>query len=820
VVFFSTAPFDAQELDALTTQGATAGDLLRVVAGTAIIERASIAEIIDLATWINLRDLDEDEVTSLGEVPTLRGTSAPQRSAREVLSGMTQESAKAFNSAFEGALGSLGLPSPSLAQRAVGALRTLFTWMKASATHATSGFVVVQKEDASPLTLRRVGWLDRVLQWLDGALGEARLASLFGHAWGKHVDAMLKRFEEGDIMTALRMAIPLGDGLGDSTQRTPLGLPGMRDRFEVTLGASPRGGVTGTPGLYEKLQALYRNAIERLEREGRIEEAAWIVAELLRDPGGAVALLERHERFARAAELAEAAGLPDATIARLWALADDLPRAVRHARHGRCFDAVIAPLTTSRPALATELRREWAELLARSGDVARAVEVVWPFEALRPLARPWIDEALAQGGAVAARMLARKASTMPERYDDVLAVVAKLCNDDTRLGATQREHLASALLAEPVTPETRALGALLARTLIEDGACTRLPNAQHRVRTLLKHLHNDALRIDLPSWAEPAPVSLALVTTALKYTVAAGDVGARPVFDAAMLPDARCCIALGEAGLLFVGRDGRTRHMLDVPCEVLVMSDHGDRCLALARRGRRWRVTRVDLVRRTATPWAECFVDAFARSYDGDTWVVAVGDEVFPVDALDERIEALRASVRVERTTRIMALARTEQRVAALTLAQSAELWSWELSTWTLRARKSFELTNNDALQHIDATGNGYLAQHNTRWSVSMVAAQRRALAFAADEPALDTPTWYGGDAHGAWVVASVIDARGARVRLFDATSFIVRAALTLDGATAVHTRIHDTHLVVCDDRGRVLVVELGHGFVTHDLRT
>ncbi|MEV7027449.1 bpX6 domain-containing protein, partial [Kitasatospora sp. NPDC093558] len=67
------------------------------------------------------------------------------------------------------------------------------------------------------------------------------------------------------------------------------------------LVASPLSG----PTVHQYLTGLYREAARALEDEGRIDEAAFVHADLLNAPAEAVAVLARHDRAAQAAELAE-----------------------------------------------------------------------------------------------------------------------------------------------------------------------------------------------------------------------------------------------------------------------------------------------------------------------------------------------------------------------------------------------------------------------------------------------------------------------------------------------------------------------------------
>ncbi|MFP2913563.1 hypothetical protein ACLESD_52965, partial [Pyxidicoccus sp. 3LFB2] len=182
------------------------------------------------------------------------------------------------------------------------------------------------------------GMLSRLSEWM---LRNTPLGDLLGRRKAEYVRRLFDLFEEGNLHEALRYAIPLGQGLDEST-RVSLGLPGPRE--SLTLQPSSGGAASvfaGGEALFAALKERYRDAFRRYEREGRIDEAAFILAELLGAHEEAVSFLERHERFKLAAELAEGRGLPAGLVVRQWFLAKDVARAMAIARRSGAFaDAV------------------------------------------------------------------------------------------------------------------------------------------------------------------------------------------------------------------------------------------------------------------------------------------------------------------------------------------------------------------------------------------------------------------------------------------------------------------------------------------------
>src|SRR5262249_25924337 len=127
----------------------------------------------------------------------------------------------------------------------------------------------------------------------------SRLSRLMGRRHAAYIHRMVEMFEHGDIREALRYAIPLGVPEAESLRGVPLRLPGPRADLAIK---PPAAGAAWSvnrvaPDLYGELQRLYRAAFERLESQGHIEEAAFVLAEVLHAHEEAVAFLERHGRL-------------------------------------------------------------------------------------------------------------------------------------------------------------------------------------------------------------------------------------------------------------------------------------------------------------------------------------------------------------------------------------------------------------------------------------------------------------------------------------------------------------------------------------------
>ncbi|HVR98467.1 MAG TPA: hypothetical protein VMW27_17770, partial [Thermoanaerobaculia bacterium] len=247
--------------------------------------------------------------------------------------------------------------------------------------------------------------------------GRTALASRLSRAVRRHHAAYARKlrelFESGDFDSALRFAIPLTAEAGP--RRLPLRSFSPRAELQIRPERS-RGWSAAelSPDLHGELRRLYREAFHRLEGQGRIEEAAFVLAEVLHAHEEAVAFLERHGRLRLAAEMAEARDLPAGLVIRQWFLAGDRQRGLQIAhRTGAFADAVTRLERSARRPEAAELRRLWASELAAAGDYAAAVDVLWSLPEERQRAVEWMDLAIGLGGAPAGRMLARMVALAP-----------------------------------------------------------------------------------------------------------------------------------------------------------------------------------------------------------------------------------------------------------------------------------------------------------------------------------------------------------------------------------------------------------------------
>lgn len=783
------------------------------------------ARAVDVAAWIDLDEFAVAEVTALAAPPVAVAVPAPGPSDLRALIGVGAADADAADVASMLAR----VRSGSAVARSPARWRRLLRWLldrlaaRASASGAARS---VRSAGAAPAGAAPAGaagalvapsWLDRLRARLAKALWHSRLGALLGRRHADYLRRLLELFDRGELDEALRRAIPIGGGGDGREAPLPLGMPRPRDDLRLRL-EPPRERSAAIPlgeDALAVIRARYRMAAERLERAGRIDEAAFVLAELLSDVEAAIALLERHQRFTLAAQLAEARGLAPGLVVRLWFLARDRQRAIDCARRHLAWGDAIARLERDGQDRGDALRLVWADHLADAGDFAQAVDVAWPVAAARRLIEAWIDRGIA-AGAPAARLLIKKLVVAPASLPAVAPAIRAMLDDRDPETARWRRALIEELVAAPPGPELRALARPALRALVRESAERHIVDADLLRRRLLELADDPALRADqpvlgLPPWPDPYAVPVehgkpAPRSPGWELAWAAGDAGALPVHDAAELPDGRLALALGELGVRIVGRDGRTTAHIDQPAFQLVMSDLGTRALAIAPRGQVHRVARLDLLQRRGAHWCDVMFDSAARSFDGDVWIAAHGRSVVAVDTTAPRWHA-SWGVEIDPPARSCRVRRDGEWFAVEALADGrGELWYYQ--GLTLR-RRADEPPGDAQLVAARPGQQDWLAVfpdgtlRGPDWQIPLDDAPAFALEVRGDLAVV-------AQLAPAGVVLTVVFPHARR--------WIAR--LRLDGTFAVSMRLGEAwSLTIADDRGRLIVVDLLLAALRRDLR-
>jgi hypothetical protein len=473
--------------------------------------------------------------------------------------------------------------------------------------------------------------------WLARIAMTTGVSRVLGRQHAAYVRRMLAMFEEGHIEDALKHAIPLGQG-NDSLGQL-LGRLGPRADLSIRGGRGAAVSVGIDMTLEQHLRNLYRSVFTKLDREGRVDEAAFVLAELLRARSEALDYLERHDRCKQAAELALGWDMPPAQIIRLLALTGDWRRALLVARRDNAFSAAVTLLQARSPEVAARLRREWAQSLVEQGRWLAAVDAIWPLTEARGEAETWLKIVEEAGGTSAARALAMRSQCLPETLGDRAELLRRIQGDPSMV----RERAAMALqllaLEAPVSHVARSLAAGLVGPTLADHDEGQAQLRPADLRKLVEFAADPVLKADMPPGvlSERRPISLMARDSVVRWQ--APEAGLQPLHDAVPLLDGEFLVAIGEPGLLRLDARGRRIGRIEVPAHRIVVAHDGRSALALARRGAMWRVSRLDLVRMKAHDLGHLAAQAFADQYDGLGWTIANGTRVQVLDTSSEKLD-------------------------------------------------------------------------------------------------------------------------------------------------------------------------------------
>ncbi|WP_157753876.1 bpX6 domain-containing protein [Lysobacter capsici] len=468
----------------------------------------------------------------------------------------------------------------------------------------------------------------------------SRASRLIGMRHGAYLRRLMEQFDRGDLHEALRNALPI-DGSGESLGQA-FSAPGRRDSLRLSQGNGAATSIDFGDSARDRLRKLYRNAFEQLDRQGKIDEAVFVLAELLNARNEALDYLVKHERFAQAAELALSWDMAPDLIIRLLMLAGDRERAVLVARRDNAFAAAVALLENGHPRQARQLRGEWGQALAEQGLWLAAVDAVWPDPQAREQAGRWLLAAEAAGAELSARSLVQRASLLPDTVQHYAERIARLA--DPASPAAPREALGRDLAeVKQSNPALRALAAQVLPALAADRAACANDIERAQFERLRKLADDPWLSADLPEWSLPTPQGRRrLWETVGALSASAPDApGLQSPHDVAALGDGRYLVALGEAGAAVVDRNGRRVRSYAVPAYRFVMSHSGQIALAIARRDSVSRIARLDLAHHEITDLGAMPLQFFADRFDGIAWSVVSGERIMVVDAARASLDVL-----------------------------------------------------------------------------------------------------------------------------------------------------------------------------------
>ena len=659
----------------------------------------------------------------------------------------------------------------------------------------------------------RSRWRD----WMARMAIASHLSKLLGRQQAAYMQRMLKMFDDGDLMEALRHAIPLGGETGDGGQA--FGTPGRRDSLSLSGSLGPSSSIYLDSRFQDHLRQLYRKSFEKLDRDGRIDEAVFVLAELLQVRQEALDYLEKHQRYVQAAELALGWDRPPEVIVRLLCLAGDWRRAIAVARRDNAFANAVMQLQAKWPEMANRLREEWGQSLAQRGEWLQAVDAVWPVAAAREQAIAWLLAAEAADGRLAARALVQRALLLPDTLDACAERLQAL--RDAPLLHRERAALASELLAVADHNATsRGLVAVLAPALIADHAGGHGRMDKRSFQSLLRIHGDQMLRADMPGGEMPGFEARPLSARSTVLPLDAPSAGVHAVHDAALLDDGRYLLALGEAGAVMTDSAGHVLARFAVPAYRLVPAHSGQVALALAQRDGLWRVSRLDLVQRQIDDLGHFAIAHFAGEFDGIGWTVARGNRIQVLDTGRSLQDVLWQVVDLPGEVVELTATRHIERFVVHDDVLGPSLWSYQCQPRRLLSRAAMDFSAIPMSKHMlhpqfgafrllgEIDDNGALC---LRWRVMQNMEGEIRLPDHKDAPEGTTlGFWVEHD----WLVMVRSMPGNCTVQWHNLRGGRVAAAMTWPGAEVGVRAVADGWLLF-DAQGRVLHLDTGRSVTT-----
>lgn len=660
---------------------------------------------------------------------------------------------------------------------------------------------------------------ERLLSRLDELALQNTLRGLMGARHARYLGELMEQLEGGDMERALRAAIPLSEKPSEASdpRSFPLRLPQGREQLKVTAGPSGGGGIGLQTELFARLRQLYTQAAERLTREGRIDEAAFVYAELLDRPADAVGLLERHGRFALAADIAETRRLaPNWQIA-LRLRAGETERALDLARRHGLFEQAATRLAGEDPKLARALRLAHITLLAGQGRLAPALALALRHDEPR-LIVALAERAVARGGPALVAALEALPKLPPALRGPALHAGRAL------LGAPAADPAQEALLRILATLHPTAIPAPeqhLLRSLQREAARVALRAAAKGLADGVKLARGLAQRADPALDRELSaarPLDPPLRPGASVQRRGAEDRGAMPILDAARRDDGAVVLALGETGLVVIHPDGARRHV-EVPAWRVIVGA-GDDALALAPRGDVSRVSRVNLHTGAVELWGELRVQRALDTLQDGLWWAALDDGLALLDPQAPTPKALWRSGPLGAVSALSVSA--EGPFALVEEGGQLERWRWSTPELVLRDRDSLgERAWPLSLVALSAQGRVvelYVPPHADLLALRLTGPHLNAAPSWREEPALPlpspgpwTPLW--ARLVGPLLTVALEGPTGASLLAWDTAAKGPPLLVHLDGAAAIGVSFsrHDNHLtlLLSDDLGRALWLSL-----------
>jgi MoxR-vWA-beta-propeller ternary system domain bpX6 len=665
------------------------------------------AKLIDLSSWINLSNyqiIKTDNFIESNQFNSFSQASA-NTDTRELFNKFVGTSSEERNQ-FLSALGQQQKNDLTTRQSA----RSTFSLLHSLAT--IFKFPLSKKSDSSYDSSKSNGTIeprkplntkiDRWRNWFTRIALITKASKLIGISHANYLKKLMDKFESGDLQEALRHAIPLSSDSGSLGQA--LGRLAPRNNLTISRHSGSAASVNFGNEVEQHLRKLYRLAFERLDKQGKYDEAAFVLADLLRNKQEALDYLVTHDRLKLATELALSWDMPPETIIRLCCLAGEWGKAVIVAKRDNAFSQAITLLQKSKPEIAQKLRYLWAEHLINQGDWLAAVDAIWPIEDAQTLAIEWLKQAEKAFGDLGIHASIQLILKSPQDAENCIQILIGIIEDPVNVEA--RYQIAHSILN--LKAQNKYLSLLLSKLipwLIADNNESSLKLSNKQYEKLINMSSDKILKTDLPpvKLLNQEQKHLSQINTTLSINVPAP--GHQTTYDFVTLSNNRFLIAQGESGVIIVNENMQTFMRYDIPCHRIVISDSRQIALLLNKLDHRWRTTRLDLVTHKKVDLGILDIDLFTPDFDGVNWIIVSNNRYLVIDSSNRELQTLWSLS--DLSGKIVKISRNQHNETLMIQnEQNAEIWTYSLPSRRLYKKDTVPIANiSKTLVDISASG-------------------------------------------------------------------------------------------------------------------
>jgi hypothetical protein len=287
------------------------------------------------------------------------------------------------------------------------------------------------------------------------------------------------------------------------------------------------------------------------------------------------------------------------------------------------------------------------------------------------------------------------------------------------------------------------------------------------------------------------------------------------------LPGQQYLVAHGEAGVTLYRADGSVRFHYNLSASDLVVSDQATRAIAVLKRGALLSFSRLNLQTGQVKFWSEGHFHHFAKSYDGDVWLVAQTRQVF---ALDVRADTAKAIWSVSDLPGPVVQLRRQVNSLVLLLSNNhaMEYWRYVLPSMTLKAREPVEVEVVAAYDFVDFDQDGamvYAEVDEANQQLTIGRTLRHKVGIL--ECPLDNWSVQFITAFQDWVVVQLQQVEQTQLWLIDQNASQlggVRMKVVIQSKFPIRSAIDQSVWLITSEEGGVVTIDLRQGKVVNQL--